>query len=48
MQRRRIRIKTERGFITKAEKTEYHHGNYLIQRDKLGNYYLKNQFTLIF
>lgn len=47
MQRRR-RIKTATGFIAKAAKTEYHHGNYHIQRDKLGNYYLKNQFTLIF
>lgn len=47
MQRRR-RIKTETGFITKAAKTAYHSGNYAIQRDKVGNYYIKNQFTLIF
>lgn len=46
MQRRRI--KTETGFITKAAKAEYHHGNYSIQRDKLGNYYLKKISLLFF
>lgn len=46
--RRRRRIKTEAEFIAKVAKTEYHHGNYPIQREKFGNYYLKNQFTLIF
>ena len=46
MQRRRI--ETEIGFITKAAKTKYHHRNYPVQRNKLGNYYLKNQFALIF